>query len=62
MGEFKLWPGGPGFLPALAKAGVMLGDAARRKCCDTRALDLLISVGTGIPSHGMGSHKSLGRL
>lgn len=47
---------------SLARAGVMLGDAARRKCCDTRVLDLLISVRAGISSHGTGSHKSLGTL
>lgn len=35
---------------------------ARRKWCDTRVLDLLISVGAGMGCHGMGSHKSLGRL
>lgn len=65
MNEFTLRRGGAGFLPALAKAGAMLGMGelpALRKWRDTRALDLLISVGTGMGCHGMVSHRSLGRL
>lgn len=59
------WRGVTGFLPALAKAGVMLGMGellALRKQCDTRALDLLISVGTEMGCCGVVSHRSLGRL
>lgn len=43
--------GGTGCLPALAEAGAMPGMGelpALRKRCDTRALDLMVSVGTGM--------------
>lgn len=65
MNEFMLWCGGTGFLPALAEAGAMLAMGelpALRKWCDTRALDLLISVGTGVGCHGMVSHRTLERF
>lgn len=51
-----------------ASLGQGWGDAghgqllALRKQCDTRALDLLISVGTGMGCCGVVSHRSLGRL
>lgn len=55
--------GGTGFLPALAEAMLSMGELpALRKQCDTRALDLLISIGTGMGCHRMVSHRSLRRL
>jgi len=59
------WRGGTGFLPALAEAGAMLDMGkcpALRKRRDTRALDLLVSVGAGMGYCRVVSHRSLGEL